>query len=198
VRATVKPASLDHAFDTDKAWHGGGPIGALRAYQAYHPDAAIYTVTYRGRTVWMTSKQRAIWSEAQKYWQRGKRDTLERIASVVRCSRATVSRFLRRLDLWRFIDLVTLRGRNGGTYILTRTDPYNEKPQRWTMEKRNRIRATLAEIVRRKSYAALSPLLADYRRRRGPLPALPPYWQTAEQLTYLTGSTGATYRRYMS
>ena len=44
-------------------WIGGGPEIALRAYQAFHPNAAIYTVTYRGRTVWMTSKQQHIWHD---------------------------------------------------------------------------------------------------------------------------------------
>src|SRR4249920_2288946 len=118
---------FDHSMSVYAKENGGKGIWssngmALRAYQAFHPDAAIYTVTYRGRTVWMTSKQQAIWHEIGKYWNRGKRDTLARIAGIVGCSRATVSRFLRRLDLWRFIDLVTLRGRNGGTFIFTRKD----------------------------------------------------------------------------
>ena len=147
---------------------GGGPIGALRAYQAYHPDAAIYTVTYRGRTVWMTSKQQAIWHEVQKYWHRGKRDTLARIAGIVGCSRATVSRFLRRLDLWRFLDLVTLRGRNGGTYIFTRKDPYNEAPRRWTMSAREAIRNLHAAYFRERARKALAPMLALYRQPRMP------------------------------
>lgn len=166
---------------------GGGDIGALRAYQAFHPNAAIYTVTYRGRTVWMTSKQRAIWHEAQKYWMRGKRDTLGRIAKLVGCSRATVSRFLRRLDLWRFIDLAALRGRNGGIYILTRTDPYNETPRRWTMAARERMRNAIAGYIRRGAEARLAPLLARYRH---PRPALPK--GVSEQMP-LRGSTGATF-----
>jgi hypothetical protein len=172
---------------------GGGPQGALRAYQAFHPDAAIYTVTYRGRTVWMTSKQQAIWHEVQKYWHRGKRDTLARIAGLVGCSRATVSRFLRRLDLWRFIDLATLRGRNGGTFIFTRqTPPLQEIPRRWTMSARKRVRDYLAGYIRQKARAMMEPLLAAYRVGRLPKPK---YWETAEQQTlgYLGGSTGATY-----
>jgi hypothetical protein len=175
---------------SDRAYNGGGPVGALRAYQAYHPDAAIYTVTYRGRTVWMTSKQQHIWHEVQKYWQRGKRDTLARIAGIVGCSRATVSRFLRRLDLWRFIDVVTLRGRNGGTYIFTRKDPYNETPRRWTMSARERIRNLRAAYIRARLREALEPMLARYRQPRKPVP---PLSETAVQMTYLTGSTDATF-----
>lgn len=172
---------------------GGGPESALRAYQAHHPDAAIYTVTYRGRTVWMTSKQHAIWYEAKQYNHRDKRDTLQRIADVVGCSKATVSRFLRRLDLWRFIDLATIRGRNGGTYILTRRNPYEERPQRWTMAKRDRIRAALAARIKRGKLAIVEPMLERYRNRH-PVPLLP-YWKTAEQQGFGLGSTGATFPR---
>jgi DNA-binding MurR/RpiR family transcriptional regulator len=159
----------------------------LRAYQAFHPDAAIYTVTYRGRTVWMTSKQQAIWHEIQKYWHRGKRDTLRRIADVVGCSRATVSRFLRRLDLWRFIDLATIRGRTGGTWVFTRKDPYNETPRRWTMSLRAAYRARLAERIREAARQSLEPLLQAYRKAN-PRRAIEP-----RQGTFLTGSTDATY-----
>ena len=187
VRAVVESAEWSPSFV------GGGDVASLRAYQAHHPDAAIYTVTYRGRTVWMTSKQRAIWSEAQKYWHRGKRDTLERIATIVGCSRATVSRFLRRLDLWRFIDLATIRGRNGGTYIFTRNAPYAEKPQRWTMAKRNRIRAALAARVKREALARIEPLLERYRNRNPA--ALPPWWERSIQEDFRLGSTGATFTR---
>ena len=175
-----------------KGWHVyGGPVTALRAYQHWHPDAAIYDVTYRGRTVWMTSKQRAIWSEVQKYWKRSKRDSLQRIASVVGCSKATVSRFLRRLDHGDYIDLAALRGRGGGTYILTRVDPYNEGPRKWTSSARQRVRDLLAKIIRRDIRARLEPRLAQYRVGRLPKP---PYWQTADQLRL--GSTDATFNRH--
>jgi hypothetical protein len=184
------------ASESYKPQTWGGPIATLRAYQHWHPDAAIYMVEYRGRTVWMTSKQRAIWSEAKKYWKRGKRDTLQRIATVVGCSKATVSRFLRRLDLWRFIDLATLRGRGGGTYILTRTDPYNEQPRRWTASARERIRNLMATIIRRDHAAQLEPMLAQYRVQR----LLRQRWwnTTGEQLPLpgKGGSTGATFMRH--
>src|SRR4029077_15254412 len=106
---------------------------------------------------------------------REKRDTLERIAAVVGCSRATVSRFLRRLDLWRFIDLVTLRGRGGGTFIFTRTW---EEPQRWTMRARDRIRHFRAWLIRRDALIALEPMLVKYRL---PPRGREPYWETAIQ-----------------
>jgi len=181
---------VTHAVVESPAWSpqfvGGGDIASLRAYQAFHPNAAIYTVTYRGRTVWMTSKQRAIWHEVQKYWKRGKRDTLARIAGIVGCSRACVSRFLRKLDLWRFIDLATIRGRHGGTYIFTRLDPYNETPRRWTMSLRAAIRARLAEAIKREAYARLHPLLNAYRQRN-------PVRVTEPRQGVLIGSTDATY-----
>jgi hypothetical protein len=178
VKARVLESYRDEAENGSGFFQGGGPQSALRAYQAYHPDAAIYTVTYRGRTVWMTSKQQAIWHEVQKYWRRGQRDTLARIAVVVGCSKATVSRFLRRLDLWRFIDLATIRGRNGGTYIFTRDQ--QEPPERWTMSKRARLRAMLAERVKRNQMRELQPLLDTIRLRFKPRPVK-------------VGSTGATF-----
>ena len=195
VTATVE-ASPEHdasIVNGYESWQGGGDVSALRAYQAYHPNAAIYTVTYRGRTVWMTSKQRAIWHEAQKYWKRGQKGTLASIAEIVGCSRATVSRFLRRLDLWRFIDLVTMRGRNGGTVILTRSDPYNEKPQRWTMSARKRVRDLLAARWKREALRRLQPLLEAYRRPKPIVPAEPKWWKEAEQTGWQLGSTDATF-----
>jgi Bacterial regulatory proteins, crp family len=172
--------------------YGGGPIGALRAYQSFHPDAAIYDVTYRGRTVWMTSKQRAIWHEVNKYWLRGKRDTLERIARLCGCSRATVSRFLRRLDQWRFIDLITFRGHGGGVYVFTRRA--NERPRVWTKAERFAARARLAIMYRRhQMQQALEPMLARYRDKRTTAPASPlQYTFTGEP--DLIGNTGATLR----
>lgn len=152
-RRNPSPRSYDYAHygavqsgQIERNWVGGGNVSALRSYQAHHPNAAIYTVEYRGRTVWMTSKQHAIWREVRTYWRRGKRDTLARIAKVVGCSRATVSRFLRRLDLWRFIDLASLRGRNGGTFVFTRKW---EEFRRWTESARQRIRRMLATRVKR-------------------------------------------------
>jgi hypothetical protein len=184
----VRPDSYDHAIDPDKMWRGGGDIGALRVYQAYHPGAAIYTVTYRGRTVWMTSKQRAIWSEVQHYWRRDKRDVLQRIANVVGCSKATVSRFLRRLDLWRFIDLVTVRGRTGGTYIFTRRD-LDVPQKRWTMSARERIRRYRAHLIRKDALIRLEPRLVLYRLPRPP-------WKGKGYQPPLPGlgSTDATFR----
>lgn len=183
-------AMVERANTSAREFNGGGTVGALRAYQAFHPNAAIYMVTHRGRTVWMTSKQQAIWHEVQKYWHRGKRDTLARIAGIVGCSRASVSRFLRRLDLWRFIDLMTVRGRLGGTYIMTRRDPYNETPRRWTMSMRERVRNLIAKRIRYQADMLVAPLMAE-RKRRAPI--LPKFWETALQGAFLTGSTDATY-----
>jgi transcriptional regulator with XRE-family HTH domain len=127
----------------------------------------------------MTSKQQAIWHEVQKYWRRSKRDTLARIAAVVGCSKATVSRFLRRLDLWRFINLATIRGNGGGTYIFTRKNPYDEKPQRWTESRRARLRALLANRVKREQlkdlYAneGMKYVLERFHNALGPKPKAP-------------------------
>jgi hypothetical protein len=190
VKARVLESYRETAENGNGWFQGGGDIAALRAYQAYHPNAAIYSVTYRGRTVWMTSKQRAIWSELQAYWKRGKRDTLARIAKVAHCSRASVSRFLRRLDLWRFIDLITIRGRNGGTWIMTRRT--NEPYQKWTLSARNRARQALARARHQQMLDRIEPELTRYKLGRLPKPD---WWKTAEQVTYRIGSTDATFTR---
>jgi hypothetical protein len=116
----------------------------------------------------MTLKQFAIWREIQQYRQRGKLLTLGRIAETVGCSRATVSRFLRRLDLWRFIDCFSLRGRGGGVIIMTRRDPFVEEDAmasgaRITRKTRNRARARMAREFKKAAMERIAPLLAKYR-----------------------------------
>jgi DNA-binding transcriptional regulator GbsR (MarR family) len=189
---------------SDETWIGGGPLSALRLYRAHHPDARIYDVTYRGRTVWMTLKQFAIWREALKYYKRGKRTTLEQIAKTVGCSKSTVSRFLTRLDLWRFIDYVTLLGRTGGTYIFTRKDIFseadaNESGARITQAARKKARYRLAMSVKRRILEELRPVLAQYK-----LPPLKPdlqhHFAPIEEWVQQTfnfgklGRTGGTFK----
>lgn len=171
----------------------GGSLGALRAYQAYHPDAAIYDVTYRGRTVWMTSKQRAIWHEVGKYWMRGKRDSMQRIADQCHCSKATVSRFLARLDQWRFIDLLTFPGHGGGTYVFTRRE--HEPPRIWTKAARFAARQLLAAMYKR--HAAYRALQERINRQPMPAPARIRlnYQEAFFGEPVLLGNTGATLTR---
>jgi hypothetical protein len=127
----------------------------LRAYRHWHPDARVHLVEHRGRTVWMSGKQYNIWSYFQSYHRRGKRTTLRQIAEACSCSRATVSRFLRRLDLWRFIDLATVVGLRGGTWVLSRRAPDTSRDAelwragaRITMASRKRARDRMAARIR--------------------------------------------------
>jgi hypothetical protein len=184
-------------------WQGGGDMAALRLYRAHHPGARIYDVTFRGRTVWMTLKQFAIWREVLKYTKRGKRTSLSVIANIVGASRSTVSRFLRRLDFWRFIDVATLAGRGGGTYIFTNINPFQdqlawESGARITLRGRHKARAILATRIRIEARKRLEPLLQVFRIPR------PPWYKAIKvQLSlpingagpaYL-GSTDATLKR---
>lgn len=92
----------------------------LRAYRHFHPAARVHIVQFSGRIVWMTDKQYDIWCYVKAAHRRNRRITLAEVADRVRCSRATVSRFLHRLDLWRFVDYVALRGRKfGGSWVAT-------------------------------------------------------------------------------
>ena len=178
-------------------WQGGGDFAALRAYRAHHPAARIYDVTFNGRTVWMTLKQFAIWREALVYHKRGQRTTLAAIAETVGCSKSTVSRFLTRLDLWRFIDYVALIGRRGGTWIMTRVRPNSDAPfhdagARITRASRRRARDNMALRLRAIMQRTLQPMLDKFK--------IPPkvWWKReVEQVEALTldGRTGGTFTR---
>ena len=169
---------------------GSGAV-PLRIYEAYHPDARINFVTYRGRTVWMTQKQFTIWKFVQNYKVRHRRLRMADVARFCGCSVASVSRFLRRLDLWRFIDLATLRGRTGGTWIVTRhinssiERDANLAGARHTWQSRQRARDRLLSVIIKnaKRLKALAPrqIPVDPIYRGMQLPLVP------------TGSTGAKY-----
>ena len=157
-------------------WQGGGYPGTLRAYRAYHPAARVHIVTFRDRTVWMTGKQLEIWNAAKWYMHRHKnsRATLADIAARANCSRATASRFLRRLDLWRWLDYIAIVGRKGGAWLRRRLAPHRDaiawlSGARITMATRKLARARMARALVRRLR-----LEADY------LAAL--------------GNTGATFR----
>lgn len=95
------------------------PIDPLVRFRNYHPTARVDWVTRNGRTVWMTRKMMRLLALCDRYWTRGQRTTMARLAAEARCSRSYVSRVLRRFDLWRFFNVTTFRGRNGGTYVTT-------------------------------------------------------------------------------
>lgn len=191
--------------DTDYAtvmgremWQGGGDMASLRLYRSHHPHARIYPVTFRGRNVWMTLKQFAIWRECLVYKRRGKRLTLQKLSEITGASRSTISRFLRRLDFWRFIDLATIVGRNGGTFIFTNTNPFADAGAwdagaRITQKGRKRARFLLAQRIKLAALARMKPMLDAVRIVRLPWWKMPVEQQTAwsEQ----TGNTGATFTR---
>ena len=129
----------------------------VRRYRRYHADARINFVTYRGRTVWMTQKQFSIWRVIQDYRLRNRRVTMKVIADKSGVSVASVSRFLRRLDLWRFLDLATWTGRKGGTWIRSRRAPITTMERdawlagaRHTWASRKRARDLLLQRLRRR------------------------------------------------
>jgi Bacterial regulatory proteins, lacI family len=164
----------------------GGDHVALRAYRHWHPAATVYNVSYNGRTFWLTGKQLLIWQYAHAYWRRGRHTTLADIAKLAHCSRATVSRFLKRLDFWRVVDVATLRGRAGGVYILTVQD------RKWqSKQSRRTARARIAQTIRRLALNRLKPLLLRYRLPPPPWRYNPGGWK-GEQLPALVVSTDAT------
>ena len=189
--------------DDKKGWSlRGGEYSALRAYQAYHPNAAIYTVSFYGRTFWLTAIQHNLWMQVMNYHKRGTRTTLEAMAGRAMCSRATVSRFLKRLDLWRVIDCATIRGRTGGTYILTRLNKFKEADAnlsgaRHTYATRKVARQRIAEAIKRLQIKQLEPLLTAIHATFNPMPwyaKMGGGWLSTDQATAWSGSTDATFR----
>jgi hypothetical protein len=98
-------------------------IQHLRAYRHYHPATRVHVVEANGRVVWMTGKQYDIWCFVRASHHRRVKLRLAEIAKACHCSRATVSRFLTRLDLWRFVNIISRVGRLGGVWVMTRKAP---------------------------------------------------------------------------
>lgn len=195
--AIVEDVDYDIVMGRDM-WIGGGDMASLRLYRAHHPHARIYPVTFRGRSVWMTLKQFAIWRECLVYKHRGLRLTLKRLSEITGASRSTVSRFLRRLDFWRFIDLATIVGRGGGTYIFTNANPFRDAEcwdagARITQAGRKRARFLLAQRVRRMALERVKPMLDAVRIVRMPWWRMPTEQQAA--WSGMLGNTGATFTR---
>jgi len=98
------------------------PYALLRVYRGYHPFARIYNVRVNGVMRWLTGNQVGILKYFDSSHNRHKQLTLNKIATAVRCSRATVSRFLRRLAQWGAFDYLSRMGRGGWVIVSTRKD----------------------------------------------------------------------------
>lgn len=159
-------------------FQGGGSISALRAYRAYHPAARCHIVEYRGRRVWMTDKQFNIWHIFQSYHRRNRWFTLKTIADYAGCSKATVSRFLHRLDLWRFIDIAISRGRNGGVWVQARRHPFFDA-EMW------RAGAKVTKQSRKIAQSILFKMVKEWEAQKAAAKAL--------RDAVNSGNTGATF-----
>lgn len=101
---------------------------------------------------------------------RSKRTTTREIGLQAGCSTASVSRFLRKLDLWRWIDLATMVGRRGGVWVFTNRHKAKDRDMwlagaRHTWASRKRARDRIVARIRRemveKSQARLAAHLAS-------------------------------------
>lgn len=110
-------------------------------------------------------------------------------------SLASISRFLRKLDLWRFINLATITGRRGGTFIQSRRAPGTTMERdawlagaRHTWASRKRARDLLALRVKRlwDSDWDLRSTVVQPKPRLGQMMLDLPNWYP-----WQTGSTGA-------
>jgi hypothetical protein len=164
-------------------------IQYLRAYRHFHPATRVHIVEANGRTVWLTDKQYDIWCYVRASHHRATKLHLADIAAVARCSRATVSRFLTRLDLWRFVDVISRVGRKGYVWIRTRKAPSTTMEQdanlagaRHTLKSRRIARDRMWLEFRRHIEDVMSKKIASNR------PRVP-----VEPNPVMGGSTDATF-----
>jgi hypothetical protein len=124
----VKSAIVEGLPGTDiMAW--GGDAALTRAYRPRHPNIRFLPLRFPGRGVELgTEKQYYLWryiSDAvdrlppRKSW----RVTLQQLADRVGLSRSQISRFLKKLDWWRAIDVCAIPGRGGCVYIWASPKP---------------------------------------------------------------------------
>ena len=126
MRPSVINAYAAMSDDSSYSRFSGNPLPGiqhLRAYKHHHPQARVHVIEVNGRVVWLTGKQYDIWCFVRASHHRKVKLRLVDIAKACHCSRATVSRFLSRLDLWRFVNVVSRVGRLGGVWILSRKAP---------------------------------------------------------------------------
>jgi len=170
---------------SEKRWRVGDPnLATLRAYREHHPALKVFVVERNGRTVWLTFKQLQILQYIDKSNHRNRRLRLVDIAKAVGVHPSTVSRTLVRFDLWRFIDYVTLVGRHGGAWVMTRIAKHQEADinlaaARHTLQSRKAARSWLATEIRLRGYRLRQALKAR--------PKAPPRWAVT------TGSMGAMF-----
>ena len=159
-------------------------LASLRAYREHHPSLRVFVVERNGRTVWLTFKQLQILHYIDRSEHRNRRLRLVDIAKAVGVHVSTVSRTLVRFDLWRFIDYVTLVGRHGGAWILTRIARHQEADAnlaaaRQTIQSRKVARSWLATQFRLRTWR--------YRREWKQRPKPPHIWRVT------TGSMDAMF-----
>ena len=109
--------------------HGAGIAALTRAYQPRHPNIRFLPLRFPGRGIQLgTAKQYRLWQvisrevdslPERKSW----RVTLQQLADRVGLSRSQISRFLRKLDWWRAIDVCAIPGRHGCVYIWASPKP---------------------------------------------------------------------------
>jgi hypothetical protein len=97
--------------------------------------------------------------------------------------------------LWRVVDAISIRGRNGGTYLFTVPDRTGEADARLsgarhTYASRKIARLRIAQQIKRLQLNRLKPMLLRYRL---PLMYDPDGWR-GEQLLSPVVSTDETFR----
>jgi len=110
----------------------GGDAALTLAYRPRHPNIRFMKLRFPSRGIELgTERQYYLWRFISgqidglpdgKSW----RTSLAKLAAAVGLSRSQVSRFLRKLDWWRAIDLCAIPGRGGAIYIWNSPSPGEE------------------------------------------------------------------------
>jgi len=134
-RYSVTTVEVEEAVDYVKGYVWGGDAAHTIAYRPRHPSIRFLPLRFPGRGIELgTEKQYYLWrkiSVAMERLRPGKalRVTLAQLAASVGLSRSSVSRFLRKLDWWRAIDVCAVRGRGGCVYIWPSPKPSEDAPE---------------------------------------------------------------------
>lgn len=116
-------ARLSDKQDRGPQLYGGDArIAALRAFRRYHKDARVDMVRQDGRTRWMGQKMSAVYAILHRQGSSGEGLLTEKaIAAEAGCSAGYVSKVIVRLQAWGWFWIVSVRGRNGGLWVVLRT-----------------------------------------------------------------------------
>ena len=115
--------------------YGEDGRGIGLAFTPHHPSVRFLPLRSQGRRIELgTIAQYRLWQflsrRLEELWPRQSMKTsLAELSEHAGVSRSAVSRFLRKLDLMRYADIVAIPGRGGAVYIWNSPKPSEDEPE---------------------------------------------------------------------